>query len=224
MAKISVALFDGHPIMLGGLIGAFSTSRDFQIVAKGASAADAVIAAQRYRPDLVVLDLSISGNAYDAIARIIVECPSTKVVVFTGLVGVETALRALEVGASGFVSKGSTAEELGKALRSVAGGETYITQSFATQVIAALRDASLRKRAAAAIKLSIREEQIVRLLLRGKTNKEIARQLAISEKTVKHYMTLLMQKLNARNRIEVVLAAQSLTAGANATPAAPYPN
>ena len=89
-------------------------------------------------------------------------------------------------------------------------GETFITPSFATKVIVALRDASLRKLAARAIKLSIREDQIVKLLLRGRTNKEIANQLNISEKTVKHYMTLLMQKLNVRNRLEVIIAAQKL--------------
>ena len=66
--------------------------------------------------------------------------------------------------------------------------------------------------AAEAVRFSIREDQIVRLLLRGKTNKEIAISLKISEKTVKNYMTILMQKLNARNRLEVVIAAQALTA------------
>lgn len=212
MSKISLAVIDGHPITLDGIIRAFSRTQDFQVVARGASAADAVASSQHHKPGIVILDLSISGNAYEAISKIVSECQGTKVVVFTGLVGVENALRALEVGASGFVSKSSTVPELIRALHSVVGGETYITQSFATQVITALRDSSLRKRAAAAIKLSIREDQIVRLLLRGKTNKEIANQLSISEKTVKHYMTILMQKLNARNRIEVVLAAQSLTA------------
>lgn len=212
MSKISVAFIDGHPIMMDGLLNAFSRIQDFQVVARGTSAADAVNSAITHKPDVLVLDLNIDGNAYEAMSKIGGKCPNTKVVVFTGLIGVEYALRALELGASGFVSKGSTADELSRALHAVVGGETYITQSFATKVISALRDASLRKRAAAAIKLSIREEQIVRLLLRGKTNKEIANQLSISEKTVKHYMTILMQKLNARNRIEVVLAAQNLSA------------
>jgi DNA-binding CsgD family transcriptional regulator len=70
----------------------------------------------------------------------------------------------------------------------------------------------VRRVAAEAVRFSIREEQIVRLLLRGNTNKEIAASLKISEKTVKNYMTILMQKLNARNRLEVVIAAQALTA------------
>jgi DNA-binding NarL/FixJ family response regulator len=69
----------------------------------------------------------------------------------------------------------------------------------------------LRRRAAEAVKFSIREDQIVRALLRGGTNKQIAIALKISEKTVKHYMTILMQKLNAHNRVEVVIAAQKLS-------------
>ena len=107
--------------------------------------------------------------------------------------------------------KGSSSRELIQAIASVQDGETYITQNFASRVIAALRDPMLRRKAAEAVKLSIREEQIVRLLLRAKTNKEIAIVLKISEKTVKHYMTILMQKLHARNRLEVVIAAQKLS-------------
>ena len=74
----------------------------------------------------------------------------------------------------------------------------------------ALRNSSLRKRAAEVIKLSAREEKIIKMLLQGRTNKEIGVQLAISEKTVKHYMTILMQKLHVRNRLEVLIAAQKL--------------
>jgi DNA-binding NarL/FixJ family response regulator len=109
------------------------------------------------------------------------------------------------------VLKGSSSSELLKAIASVQSGETYITQSFATRVIAALRDASIRRKAAEAVKLSIREQQIVRLLLIGATNKEIAIAIKISEKTVKHYMTILMQKLQVRNRLEVVIAAQKMS-------------
>ncbi|MFZ5690335.1 MAG: response regulator transcription factor, partial [Pseudomonadota bacterium] len=96
------------------------------------------------------------------------------------------------------------------ALESVLNDETYISQTFASRVINALRDANLRRAAAEAVRLSIRENQIVRLLLRGKTNREIATSLKISERTVKHYMTALMQKLQVRNRTEVALAAQKL--------------
>ena len=153
----------------------------------------------------------MAGDVYAAIASAIRAAPATRIVAFTAATGVEPAIRALDAGASGYVLKGSSSGELIQAIASVQDGETYITQNFASRVIAALRDPLLRRKAAEAVKLSIREEQIVRLLLRAKTNKEIAIVLKISEKTVKHYMTILMQKLHARNRLEVVIAAQKLS-------------
>ncbi len=95
-------------------------------------------------------------------------------------------------------------------MEAVERGETYIAPGLASQVITLLRTHSFRKVADAA-KFSVREEQVVRLLLRGQTNKEIATSLSISERTVKHYMTILMQKLNVRSRLEFVIAAQKLT-------------
>ena len=152
----------------------------------------------------------MAGDVYAAIASSIKISPNTKIVAFTAATGVDSAIRALDAGANGYVLKGSSAQELIQAVEAVRHGETYITQSFASQVIAALRNASVRRVAAEAVRFSIREDQIVRLLLRGNTNKDIAASLKISEKTVKNYMTILMQKLNARNRLEVVIAAQAL--------------
>ena len=151
------------------------------------------------------------GDVYRAIENAIKISPSTKIVAFTAATGVDSAIRALDAGASGYVLKGSNTAELIQAISSVQSGETYITQNFASRVIAGLRDASLRRKAAEAVILSIREQQIIRLLMRGKTNKEIAIAIKISEKTVKHYMTALMQKLQVRNRLEVVIAAQKFS-------------
>lgn len=213
MKRVSIAFVDDHPILLDGLMRIFSGYDDFEVVAQGASASDAVHLSSAKALDVLVLDLNMPGEVFKAIATITDNCPHTKIIVFTASLGIDHAVQALEAGASGYVVKGATADELVDAIHTVLNGETFITRNFATKVILALRDASLRKIAAQSIRLSVREEQIVRLLLRGKTNKEIANQLAISEKTVKHYMTLLMQKLNVRNRIEVVLAAQKLDNG-----------
>jgi DNA-binding NarL/FixJ family response regulator len=208
---VSVALVDDHPLLIEGIIALFSRARDLEITSIGSSAKDIVDISSRYHPDVIIVDLNMTGDVYGAIATSIVVSPNTKIVAFTAATGVESAIRALDAGANGYVRKGSSAQELLQAVEAVRHGETYITQSFANQVIAGLRNASLRKVAAAAVRFSIREDQIVRLLLRGKTNKEIAIALNISEKTVKNYMTILMQKLNARNRLEVVIAAQAFT-------------
>jgi len=211
MSTVSIGLVDDHPLMIEGIVALLSRAQDLQVLSTGTTAKDIVDISLRFHPDVIIVDLSMAGDVYEAIATSIRLAPNTKIVAFTAAVGVSFAIRALDAGASGYVLKGSSAQELIQAVESVRLGETYITQSFASQVIAALRNTSLRRKAAEAVRFSIREDQIVRLLLRGKTNKEIAISLRISEKTVKNYMTILMQKLKARNRLEVVIAAQKLS-------------
>ncbi|WP_441228124.1 LuxR C-terminal-related transcriptional regulator [Tardiphaga sp. 20_F10_N6_6] len=214
---ISIALIDDHPLMVEAVSSLLLRTGGFEILATGGSANDVIEIGRTTRPQVMVVDLNMPGDVYAAITSTVTLEPSTKVIAFTAATGVEPAIRALDSGASGYVLKGSSARELIDAIMASVGGETYITQHFASRVIAALRDTSLRRRAAEAVKLSTREQQIVRLLLHGKTNKEIALTIHISEKTVKHYMTLLMQKLQVRNRLEVVIAAQKLDARSGTT-------
>ncbi len=213
MKTISVAFVDDHPVLLAGLATLFSAHQDFSVVAIGNSARDAMEIVIKYRPDVIVVDLNMPGKVLEMVAEITVGRFGTKVLTFTAATGIDDAISALEAGAGGYVLKGSSCDDLMEAVRTVHAGDTYITASFAAKVVAGLRTASLRKSAIEAMRLSLREEQVLRLLLRGSTNREIASTLAIGEKTVKHYMTILMQKLNVRNRVEVVLAAQQLDIG-----------
>lgn len=179
------------------------------MVETGTSAGEAVAIAKRRRLDVIVLDINMPGNVFEAIAAIREVSAATKIVVFTASTGPETAVRALEAGASAYVVKGSTIDDLKGAIAAVLNGETFISQDMAFKVISQLRngaDAPARMQ----IRLSVREEQVVRLLISGKTNREIAGELGIGEKTVKHYMTVLMQKLQVRNRLEVAMAAQTM--------------
>ena len=196
--------------MIEGIITLLSRAHGLEVLSTGSTARDIIDISSRVRPDVIIVDLSMAGDVFAAIATSVKISPDTKIVAFTAATGVDTAIRALDAGANGYVLKGSSADELLRAVEAVRHGETYITQNFASQVIAALRNETVRRVAAEAVRFSIREEQIVRLLLRGNTNKQIAGALGISEKTVKNYMTILMQKLNARNRLEVVIAAQAL--------------
>lgn len=210
MNSISVAVIDDHPLMVEAISDLLQRARGgFKVVGVGTNANDIVELCERNKPQIAVVDLHMpGGDVYAALANAIKASPSTKIVAFTAATGVDSAIRALDAGASGYVLKGSSTKELLHAISSALSGETYITQNFASRVIAGLRDASLRRKAAEAVMLSIREQQIIRLLMNGKTNKEIAIAIKISEKTVKHYMTALMQKLQVRNRLEVVIAAQ----------------
>jgi DNA-binding NarL/FixJ family response regulator len=208
MSAVSIVLIDDHPLMIEAISSLLKRTEGFDIVGTGATADELVGLCRLIHPQVAVVDLNMPGDVYGAIADASKISPSTKVVVFTAATGVDSAILALDAGASGYVLKGGSPSELIQAILSVRSGETYITQSFASRVIAGLRDASLRRRAAEAVVLNIREQQIMRLLMSGNTNKEIAIAIKISEKTVKHYMTLLMQKLQVRNRLEVVIAAQ----------------
>ena len=208
--KRTVALVDDHPLMVDGMLQLLSQSTILQVTAIGTTSAELIEICRKHQPELFIVDLSLPGDVYEAIKLGSQVSPSTKFVAYTASTAVDTAIRALDAGAKGYVLKGSTGNELLTALQSALNDETYISQAFASRVINALRDANLRKVAANAVRLSIRENQIVRLLLRGRTNREIAVTLKISERTVKHYMTALMQKLQVRNRTEVALAAQKL--------------
>lgn len=210
MEAISVALVDDHPLMLAGLIDLFKLSEDFTVAATGNKASDVLKIGTDIAPDVIVVDLMMPGNIFEVIARLVAASAKTKFLAFTAVTRADIAVRALNAGASGYVLKGSDAVELIQGVRAIHSGETFITPAFACKVIEELKIASIRKATTGAVKLSIREGQIVGMLLRGATNKQIAADLRIGEKTVKNYMTILMQKLHARNRLEVLIAAQKL--------------
>lgn len=209
MMKITVAFVDDHPVLLSGMSQLFSSSDRFQVVGVGRTANDLVELAVNAAPDVLVVDLSMPGNTVEAIHKVATVKPTCRILAFTASQSIDLAVSVLEAGATGYALKGISLEELSDAIARVHEGETYITPSFAAKVVVALRN-SARNQSAPRIVFSRREEQVLRLLLNGRTNREIADAMNISEKTVKHYMSVLMQKLNARNRLEVVLAAQSL--------------
>jgi two-component system, NarL family, nitrate/nitrite response regulator NarL len=208
MAKAAIALVNQQPLLLRGASAFFDTKEEFTIVAKSTSIADAVTISAKYNPDVILLDLDGSGKAVKAISEI-AQQGRTRIVIFTPVTNVETAVRALEAGAAAYVPTWNAPDELVSAVQCVLREETFISPSIASKVIASLRAASQSKTAKGSKRLTVREDQIISLLLKGKTNREIASQLGLSERTIKHYMGLLMQKLDARNRLELALAAKT---------------
>lgn len=205
MRSVSVAFFDDHPTLLEGMRAIFARRPGYKVVATGECCADALDSALEYKPNVILIDLNMPGNAFDCIRQIRKSVPETKVVAFTASSGINHAIDALQAGASGYVLKGSPLGSLREAIDAVIAGETYISKGLATKVIAALANPQ-----ATGIRLSIREEQIVSLLLESRTNREMAVEMKLSEKTIKNYMTLLMQKLKVRNRVGLVMAARKL--------------
>lgn len=204
---ITIALVDDHPTLLRGVASLFDDSPGYRIVGTGTVAADAVALVGQQHPDILVLDLSMPGDVFAAIEAIVAH-GGTRIIVFTAYANVEMAMRAFDAGAHAFVLKGRPSEDLFAAITAVLGGETFVSPDFAATLMSGYRNRSRGK--AGQVRLSDRENQIVACLLEGKTNKEIARTLGLSEKTIKHYMTNLMHKLNVRSRLEVVIAAQAM--------------
>lgn len=205
---IKVAVADDHPLLLAGVAGLFGNSERHEVVGQAVCSDTSMELVRAVAPDVIVMDLSMPGDVFRTIAQIVATAPDTKVVVFTAYCSIESALKALDAGATGFVLKGSPPSELLEAIDMVMVGQMFVTRQYASQVMNGLRDRARRQVLDDATKLNVRETQIVGHLMQARTNREIAAQLHISEKTVKHYMTGLMLKLKARNRVEVVIAAR----------------
>lgn len=213
MNKTRIAFIDDHPTLLAGMVAIFSTEPDYEIVGTGVSADDAVLLAETAAPDVLIADMSMPGDVFAAIANVTRRTPPVQVIVFTAYANVDTALQAVDAGAQGFVLKGRPTTDLLTAIQTVRSGEIYVSPDFAPKLMGGFRNRSRREKEMRSAQLSAREVQIVECLLQAKSNKEIARTLDLSEKTIKHYMTNLMNKLKVKSRLEVVLAAQALQAG-----------
>lgn len=215
---ISIAVIDDHPMLAEGVAAILAKNPQYSVVGRGASARDLIQVATELRVDVLISDISMPGDVFAAMAYVREHCPDTHIIAYTGSISTDFAVKALNEGAKGFVLKGSPIEELITAIETVVSGSVYITPSFAPRVITALQAVAMERQQARLNRLSVREEQIVKLLLCGRQNREIAATLGLSERTVKGYMTNLMTKLGARNRLEVVIAAQKIQPSPSVVP------
>jgi two-component system nitrate/nitrite response regulator NarL len=218
MKQISLIVVDDQPLFIEGFRALCDRVPNFQLVASAPDVSNLRSVIANNMPDILFIDVADPGISPEVISSLSQDWPSVKVVGLTAARSIALAIQTLDAGAFGYVLKQSSAEELTLAIQALGRGERFITHGFSSKLVGALQDEAIRKKAARAIKLSIRECQIAKFLMDGKTNKEIARCLRISERTVKHYMTQMMQKLNVRNRTEVAIAAGALAAGDTASP------
>jgi two-component system, NarL family, nitrate/nitrite response regulator NarL len=206
---IRVAIVDDHPIMLEGLVHTFDRESDFEVIGQGGSGAEAVQIAEMMLPDLILLDINMPGNGVEAARTISRTCPAVRIIMLTAYDGEQHVVDALRSGASGYVVKGVSSEELLKTARAIHGGEGYVSPGLAAKLLGKpriFRDQVPQRQTF--VDLTVREEQILHLVCEGQSNKEIGEQIGLTEKTVKHYMTNILQKLHARNRVEAALIAK----------------
>ena len=205
--SIRILVADDHPIFRDGVVQSLEETDEFRVVATASSAAEAIELAEQKRPDLALLDLSMPGGGLTAVAEIARSQTATHVAMLTVSEDDEDVAEALKLGAVAYILKGVSAAELRRILKGAAEGEAHVSPSLAAKVLTFMTKEPKVQEASPFDDLTKREEDILRLVARGLSNKEVALDLDLQEKTVKHYMTTIMSKLHARNRVEAALMA-----------------
>ncbi|MDX2156892.1 MAG: response regulator transcription factor [Hyphomicrobiaceae bacterium] len=215
--NIRLAIVDDHPLFIEGVVTALKAARDIDVVGQGHCAADAVRLAESLAPDVLILDINIPGDGLAAAQYLWASRTATKMVILSVSEDEANVTGAMKAGASGYIVKGVSGLELTRAVREIHRGARYVSPSLAARILAAPSTASATPENE---RLTQRERDVMAHVARGLTNKEVARELSLSDKTVKYYMTSIMQKLRLRNRMEVVLwATGDRDTGSSAAPA-----
>jgi two-component system nitrate/nitrite response regulator NarL len=201
---IRIIVVDDHPLLLDGLVATLSADAELAIVATGGDAASAVKAARELRPDLALLDVTMPGGGIEAARQIGSASPATRVVMLTSSEDEDDLLSAMNAGARGYVLKGVAGRELRSILKSVHGGEVYVAPGLAYAMIKGLTTPRVRD---PIDELTAREREVLALVGAGLSNAEIGGRLGLAEKTVKHYMTAILGKLEVGSRVEAALVA-----------------
>jgi two-component system, NarL family, nitrate/nitrite response regulator NarL len=206
---IRIAVVDDHPMLREGVVRTLLDEGDIEVIGEGATADQAIELAQKFLPDVMLLDMNMPGSGLTAIGRISELCPAIKLIVLTVQEDHDTVTQALKLGARAYALKGVGASELVDIVRAVHDGGSYVSPSLAAKLLANFNRPDRKGSEQEPIEtLTAREEQILVLLGKGLRNKEIARQLDLKEKTVKHYVTNILQKLQLRNRVEAAVLLQ----------------
>ena len=208
--RIRVILVDDHPLFREGVAFTLQNEPDIDVIGQGASMDEAIRLVQQLEPDVALFDVGIPGGGIQAAAAASTACPAMKLIMLTASADENDLVAALTAGAHGYVLKGVSARELVGVVRSVWAGERYVTPSLAGSMLSSMTAGNQPARPPAnpLDELTERERQVLELVASGLSNKEVGEHLFLSEKTVKHYMTIIMEKLGVRNRVEATLVAR----------------
>jgi DNA-binding NarL/FixJ family response regulator len=201
MGKIRILIVDDHPVVREGLAGMLAGQSDFEVVALAANGAEGVALYEQHTPDVVLMDLRMPVlDGVGAIEQIRAKRPSAHILVLTTYDSDADIVRAIEAGATGYLLKDAPRDELFRSIRASARGESALSAAVASRLMS-------RMRAPAEENLSTREIEVLQLVARGTSNKEIGKQLHISTATVKTHLIHIFDKLGVKDRTSAVTVA-----------------
>jgi two-component system response regulator DevR len=201
--QLRLLVVDDHELVRQGLIALLDRREHFQVVAEAGTAAEAVEMARKFEPDLVVMDVRLpDGSGIEACREIRAEFPNTRVVILTSYPDEEAVLSAIIAGASGYLLKQIRSRDLVSALESVGRGESLLDPAVTEKVLDRVRRIATGTYTDEMAQLTQQEQKILLLVAEGKTNKEIASEVFLSDKTVKNYVSSILSKLNLERRAQ----------------------
>lgn len=203
-----VVIADDHPLYREGVARSLSETGLFTIVGEAATGPDALALVCAERPDVVLLDISMPGGGIATLGQIMALDTPPRVAMLTVSEDDDDIMQALKTGALGYILKGVGSRELVQIVTDLAEGRSYVAPSLAIKMMAAMNAPRVVPVKSDLDSLTKREEDILRLVSLGKSNKEVANDLDLQEKTIKHYMTAILQKLQVRNRTEAAIMAK----------------
>ena len=205
---LRILLVDDHEVVRLGIKALLAHHSQFQVVAEASMAVEAVQQAIQYQPDVVIMDIRLPGKSgIEATQEITQKLPGTKVIMLTSFAEDDLLFDAIIAGASGYVLKQIGSGELVRALETIGRGESLLDPAVTQKVFDRVRQAAREAKGTAFTSLNDRELQVLALVAEGKTNKEIAEQVFLSEKTVRNYVSSILAKLNLSNRAEAAVYA-----------------
>lgn len=204
--SITVLLADDHAVVRDGLRSMMQAQGDIEVISDAANGHDAVGQAEQLCPDIAIVDIAMPGlNGIDVTRKILKVCPSTKVIILSMYSATEHILQALQAGALGYVLKESAGVEVISAIRAVHAGNRYLSKKILESVIDDyLYQSGIVRAESPLARLSLREREILQLVVEGKSSIEIAQILYISSKTVDTHRSRLMKKLDISDLVGLI--------------------
>jgi len=200
---LKIMLVDDHEVVRLGIKALLSNFPEYEVIAEASDSNEAIMKAKEYKPDAIIMDIRLPGkNGIEATKEIMEDNPDTKIIMLTSFAEDELLFDAINAGAYGYILKQIGSDDLLNALAAIGRGEALLDPALTQKVFKRVREASRKATDEAFAALSDQELRILALISEGKTNKQIASDIFLSEKTVRNYVSSILSKLNLSTRSE----------------------